>query len=269
MSQLPIDAVLPTLQDRLFDATQVILQAPPGAGKSTRLPLFLLKEGNLPGKIVMLEPRRLAARNIAAYLAAQLGEPVGKQVGYRVRGENKVSTETRLEIVTEGILTRMIQSDPELDGVSLLIFDEYHERSLHADTALALALDVQAGLRDDLKILIMSATLDNAALSGWLPDAAVIVSEGRQFPIHYRHQGIGWQYGWEHDYARAIRKLMMDEPDLRWCSFRGLAKYGVLLTHWKALFLMISSFVSSMVSCPRKSSRLPLLLRRTVTENWF
>lgn len=160
----------------------------------------------------MLEPRRLAARNIAAYLASQLGEPVGKQVGYRVRGENKVSTETRLEIVTEGILTRMIQSDPELEGVSLLIFDEYHERSLHADTALAFALDVQAGLRDDLKILIMSATLDNAALSGWLPEAAVIISEGRQYPISYRHQSIAWQYGWENEYARAIRKLMAEEP---------------------------------------------------------
>ncbi|WP_193390083.1 DEAD/DEAH box helicase, partial [Pantoea vagans] len=183
MSDLPVSAVLPDLLEALDAAPQILLAAPTGAGKSTWLPLQLLRQAKLPGRIIMLEPRRLAARNVAQRLAEQLGEQPGATVGFRMRGENCVGASTRLEVVTEGILTRMLQRDPELSGVSLVILDEFHERSLQADLALALLLDVQQGLRDDLKILLMSATLDNARLSALLPDAPLIVSEGRSYPV--------------------------------------------------------------------------------------
>ncbi|MEV3834438.1 ATP-dependent helicase HrpB [Aeromonas allosaccharophila] len=188
MSQLPIVSVLPELFAALDHHASVILQAPPGAGKSTLLPLELVRQNRLPGRIIMLEPRRLAARNIASFLARQLGENVGERIGLRVRGMSRTSDQTRLEIVTEGVLTRMLQQDPELTGVSLVIFDEFHERSLHADTALAFAIESQQGLRDDLKLLIMSATLDGMALERLLPDAPVIRSEGRGFPIDYHYR---------------------------------------------------------------------------------
>ncbi|HEH9406291.1 TPA: ATP-dependent helicase HrpB [Aeromonas bestiarum] len=193
MSQLPIESVLPALFAAIDSHASVILQAPPGAGKSTLLPLELVRQNRLPGRIIMLEPRRLAARNIAGFLARQLGEQVGERIGLRVRGESRTSARTRLEIVTEGVLTRMLQQDPELAGVSLVIFDEFHERSLHADTALAFAIESQQGLRDDLKLLIMSATLDGMALEALLPDAPVIRSEGRGFPIDYHYRPINRQ----------------------------------------------------------------------------
>ncbi|ATL98663.1 ATP-dependent helicase HrpB [Aeromonas sp. CA23] len=193
MSQLPIVSVLPALFAAIDSHASVILQAPPGAGKSTLLPLELVRQNRLPGRIIMLEPRRLAARNIAGFLARQLGEQVGERIGLRVRGESRTSARTRLEIVTEGVLTRMLQQDPELAGVSLVIFDEFHERSLHADTALAFAIESQQGLRDDLKLLIMSATLDGMALESLLPYAPVIRSEGRGFPIDYHYRPINRQ----------------------------------------------------------------------------
>ncbi|EKP0279499.1 ATP-dependent helicase HrpB [Aeromonas bestiarum] len=193
MSQLPIVSVLPALFAAIDSHASVILQAPPGAGKSTLLPLELVRQNRLPGRIIMLEPRRLAARNIAGFLARQLGEQVGERIGLRVRGESRTSARTRLEIVTEGVLTRMLQQDPELAGVSLVIFDEFHERSLHADTALAFAIESQQGLRDDLKLLIMSATLDGMALESLLPCAPVIRSEGRGFPIDYHYRPINRQ----------------------------------------------------------------------------
>lgn len=193
LSQLPIVSVLPALFAAIDSHASVILQAPPGAGKSTLLPLELVRQNRLPGRIIMLEPRRLAARNIAGFLARQLGEPVGERIGLRVRGESRTSARTRLEIVTEGVLTRMLQQDPELAGVSLVIFDEFHERSLHADTALAFAIESQQGLRDDLKLLIMSATLDGMALEALLPGAPVIRSEGRGFPIDYHYRPINRQ----------------------------------------------------------------------------
>lgn len=193
LSQLPIVSVLPALFAAIDSHASVILQAPPGAGKSTLLPLELVRQNRLPGRIIMLEPRRLAARNIAGFLARQLGEQVGERIGLRVRGESRTSARTRLEIVTEGVLTRMLQQDPELAGVSLVIFDEFHERSLHADTALAFAIESQQGLRDDLKLLIMSATLDGMALEALLPDAPVIRSEGRGFPIDYHYRPINRQ----------------------------------------------------------------------------
>lgn len=188
LSSLPIVPVLPELFAALDNHTSVILQAPPGAGKSTLLPLELVRQHRLPGRTIMLEPRRLAARNIASFLARQLGEKVGERIGLRVRGESRTSSQTRLEIVTEGVLTRMLQQDPELTGVSLVIFDEFHERSLHADTALAFAIESQQGLRDDLKLLVMSATLDGMALERLLPGAPVVRSEGRGFPIEYHYR---------------------------------------------------------------------------------
>ncbi|MBM5006711.1 ATP-dependent helicase HrpB [Vibrio parahaemolyticus] len=187
MSQLPIEAVMPQLLTAVKHQHQVILKAAPGAGKSTYFPLQLIQTQVVTGKVIMLEPRRLAARNIARYLAEQLGEQVGQRVGYRVRGETKVSASTQLEIVTEGVMTRMIQNDPELDGVDLLIFDEFHERSIHADTALALSLEVQEALRDDLKLVVMSATLDQEALQSLLPEACYIDSEGRSFAVETRY----------------------------------------------------------------------------------
>lgn len=181
---LPIFATLPELHAHLHDQRILVLQAPPGAGKSTVLPLELLDEPWLAGRrILMLEPRRLAARAVAARMAALRGERLGDTVGYRVRFESQVSSRTRVEVLTEGILTRRLQGDPALAGVGLVIFDEFHERSLHADLALALCRDVQRGLRDDLRLLIMSATLDASALRASLGAAPTITAPGRQFPV--------------------------------------------------------------------------------------
>jgi len=187
-STLPIESVLDKIKSSLSVTSQVILQAPPGAGKSTYLPYTMVADKWFTGKIIMLEPRRLAARNIATYLASLLNEAVGNTIGYRMRGESRVSKATRLEIVTEGVLTRLIQNDPELTGIDLVIFDEFHERNLQGDLSLALALDIQAGLRDSLKLLVMSATLDNHQLQTQLPDAHFISTEGRGFPIEYIYQ---------------------------------------------------------------------------------
>ena len=190
MSLLPVASVLPELLHALRHAPQVLLNAPTGAGKSTWLPLQILHEGGIDGRILLLEPRRLAARNVAQRLAELVNEKPGETVGYRMRAETCVGPNTRLEVVTEGILTRMIQHDPELSGVGLVILDEFHERSLQADLALALLLDVQQGLRDDLKLLIMSATLDNERLQRLLAEAPTIVSEGRAYPVERRYQSL-------------------------------------------------------------------------------
>ena len=189
MISLPIDAVLPALREALAQRHEAVLEAPPGAGKTTRVPLALLNEPWLAGQtILMLEPRRLAARAAAERLASELGEKVGETVGYRIRLDSKVGPRTRIEVVTEGILTRRLQDDPALEGVGLVIFDEYHERSLDADLALALSLNGRELLRDDspLKILLMSATLEGERLSALLDDAPVISSEGRMFPVQMR-----------------------------------------------------------------------------------
>ncbi|WP_046785147.1 ATP-dependent helicase HrpB [Pseudomonas putida] len=189
MISLPIDAALPALRHALENRHEAVLEAPPGAGKTTRVPLALLNEPWLAGQtIVMLEPRRLAARAAAERLASELGEKVGETVGYRIRLDSKVGPNTRIEVVTEGILTRRLQADPALEGVGLLIFDEFHERSLDADLALALSLNGRELLRDDppLKILLMSATLEGERLSRLLDDAPVISSEGRMYPVDIR-----------------------------------------------------------------------------------
>jgi ATP-dependent helicase HrpB len=188
MNRLPIDEVLPELRNALARHTAVVLQAPPGAGKTTHVPLALLGESWLAGRsILMLEPRRLAARAAAARMAQLREEAVGETVGYRIRFESRVSGRTRIEVLTEGILTRRIQNDQALEGVGLVIFDEFHERHLHADLALALTLDSQRNLRDDLKILVMSATLDGAAVSKLLGEAPLVTSTGRSFPVDVRY----------------------------------------------------------------------------------
>ena len=193
MATLPITAVLPELFAALQAGNQVILQAPPGAGKSTLLPLQLVQQQLVAARILLLEPRRLAARNIALFMAGQLNQQVGELIGYRMRGETKVSKATRLEVVTEGVLTRMLQQDPELSGYDLIIFDEFHERSLNADIGLAFALEVQQGLRDDLKLLVMSATLDSAGLQQLLPDAPLISCEGRCYPVSFSYHPLDLQ----------------------------------------------------------------------------
>ncbi|WP_397455694.1 ATP-dependent helicase HrpB [Pseudomonas versuta] len=189
MISLPIDEVLPALRQALRERHEAVLEAPPGAGKTTRVPLALLNEPWLAGqKILMLEPRRLAARAAAERLASELGEKVGETVGYRIRLDSKVGPDTRIEVVTEGILTRRLQHDPALEGVGLLIFDEFHERSLDADLALALSLNGRELFRDEqpLKILLMSATLEGERLASLLDDAPVLRSEGRMYPVAMR-----------------------------------------------------------------------------------
>lgn len=211
----PVLSVLPEVKEKLIHHRVVILEAPPGAGKSTVLPLHLLGEPWLGDKkIILLEPRRLAARSVAMRMADIRKQEIGQTIGYRVRFENRVSKSTRLEVVTEGILTRVIQNDNALEGVGLLIFDEFHERSLHADLSLALSLQVQQVLRDDLRILIMSATLDGDLLSERL-HAPVVRSAGRQYPVTVQyvppmeHTPVAMQV------AKAIRKaLREDEGDL-------------------------------------------------------
>ena len=201
MNSLPIDAQLPALREALACRHEAVLEAPPGAGKTTRVPLALLDQPWLAGqRIVMLEPRRLAARAAAERLASELGEKVGETVGYRIRLDSKVGPRTRIEVVTEGILARRLQDDPALEGVGLVIFDEFHERSLDADLALALCLNGRTMFRSDdsgeppLKILLMSATLEGERLAALLGDAPVLRSEGRMFPVA-QHWGAPWQAG--------------------------------------------------------------------------
>lgn len=190
MTKLPIDDILPELCASLEQAPNAVVQAAPGAGKTTRIPLRLLdtpwREG---GKIIILEPRRLAARAAARRMAQTLDEPVGKTVGYRIQLDNKTGPDTIIEVVTEGILTRRLQSDPSLEGVAAVIFDEFHERNLQADLGLALCLDCQAGLRENLRILVMSATLDVAPIAELMGDVPVIASAGRAFPVETRYLG--------------------------------------------------------------------------------
>lgn len=186
---LPIEPLLPKIRQHLASSSALVLEAPPGAGKTTFVPLALLEEPWLRGQsIVMLEPRRLAARAAANRMASMLGEKPGGRVGYRTRLDSQVGPQTRLEVVTEGILTRRLQADPGLEGVGLLIFDEFHERSLQADLGLALALEVQA-LRDDLRLLVMSATLDGGAVAHLMGNAPRVTSEGRGFPVDVQHLG--------------------------------------------------------------------------------
>jgi ATP-dependent helicase HrpB len=191
-SGLPIDEILPALCAALTRHRNAVVEAPPGAGKSTVVPIALLDEPWVRGrKIIMLEPRRLATRAVAARMASTLGEAAGETVGYRMRQETRVGKRTRIEVVTEGVFTRMLQSDPALEGVAAVLFDEFHERSLHADTGLAFALDSQENLNPELKLLVMSATLDGAAVAGLLGDAPVVTAAGRVHPVVIQYAGTG------------------------------------------------------------------------------
>ena len=196
--ELPIDAQLPAIRQALAAHSRVLLVAEPGAGKTTRVPLALLNEAwclgeRGAGRLLLLEPRRVAARLAAGFMAESLGQRVGETVGYRMRGESRVGPNTRLEVVTQGVLTRMLQDDPLLEGVGGIVFDEFHERSLEADLGLALALDAQS-VRDDLRLLVMSATLDVEALLGVLGEATPLLeSQGRSFPVETRYRPLSFR----------------------------------------------------------------------------
>ena len=210
---LPIDAILPDLRRALGAHNAAVLVAPPGAGKTTRVPLVLAEEfWASDKKILVLEPRRLAARAAADRMARTLGEQVGDTVGLRVRFGSKVSRRTRIEVVTEGVFTRLILDDPALDGIAAVLFDEFHERSLDADLGLALTLEAQQGLRDDLKLLVMSATLDGARVAAILRDAPVIASEGRAFPVETRYLGRDPRASLEAQMADAVTRAVRADP---------------------------------------------------------
>ena len=229
----PIAELLPEIRRTLSTGTRLVLEAPPGAGKTTQVPLALLDAEWLAGRrIVMLEPRRVAARAAAQFMAKQLGESVGETVGYRIRFENKVTANTRIEVVTEGILTRMLQDDAMLEGVGAILFDEFHERHLAGDLGLALALDVQAGLREDLRLVAMSATLDGEKLAAFL-DAPRLSSAGRSFPVRVAHFPARRDEAIEHKVKRAVEHALAEHPGdvlVFLPGQREIAKVEALLT---------------------------------------
>jgi ATP-dependent helicase HrpB len=225
LPDLPIIEAVPPLLAALQDGRGVLLEAPPGAGKSTIVPLVLLDSPWLQGrKILMLEPRRLAARAVATRMAALLGEPVGRTVGFRTRLETKVSRESRIEVLTEGILTRMLQSDSALGGVGCVIFDEFHERSLNADLGLALCIEAQQALREDLRIVVMSATLDPQALAQVLPEAAVVTARGRSFDVATHYVARRPEVHAELQAAQVIRAALRDHAGDVLCFLPGAAE---------------------------------------------
>jgi ATP-dependent helicase HrpB len=229
---LPINEALPALLAALSDRPNAVLVAPPGAGKTTSVPLALLDaDWAKGGKIIMLAPRRLAARAAASRMANLLGESVGQTVGYRVRLDSKVSDKTRIEVVTEGIFTRMILGDPELTGVVGVIFDEVHERNLEGDLALALALDAQAGLRDDLRLLAISATLDGARFGGLMGDAPLIESAGRMFPVETRYVGATPQVPLEIQAANVAVRALGEGPGDVLVFLPGVGEINRALSH--------------------------------------
>jgi len=227
MNTLPVDSIIPALKEALRTRSSAVLVAAPGAGKTTRVPLALLDEPWLAGRrILMLEPRRLAARAAARYMAASLGEQVGDTVGYRVRLDTRVGPATRIEVVTEGVLTRMLQADPALEDTGLVIFDEFHERSLHADLGLALCLEAQSVLRDDLRILVMSATLDAEPVAALLGDAPVLTSEGRAYPVETRYLDRRVEGAIERSSSAGFRKRSRRNREISWSFCRERERFA-------------------------------------------
>src|SRR5258706_5324931 len=234
---LPIDPALRELTAALRAQSAAVLVAPPGAGKTTRVPLVLAAEPWAAGqKLIVLEPRRLAARAAAARMAATLGEPVGASVGYRVRFGSKVSAATRVEVVTEGVFTRLILDDPSLAGVAAVLFDEFHERSLDADLGLALARDGQQALRPELKLLGMSATLDGARVGKLLGDAPVIESAGRAFPVETRYLGRDARAPIERQVADAVTRALRAETGSLLVFLPAAAAIRPTQTRWRGRF---------------------------------
>jgi ATP-dependent helicase HrpB len=244
-TNLPINQALPALLAALAIGPNAVLAAPPGAGKTTSVPLALLDSPWLSGgKIIMLAPRRLAARAAAARMASLLGEVVGQTVGYRVRLDTKVGAKTRIEVVTEGVFTRMILDDPELSGVAAVIFDEVHERNLEGDLALALALDSQAGLREDIRLLAMSATLDGARISGLMGQAPVIESAGRMFPIQTHYVGASLGVPLEIQSATIAVRALGEGPGDVLVFLPGVAEINRAASHLGAKYLAGVTVVS-------------------------
>ena len=224
-SRFPISDVLGEIESALSSVNNVVIAAPPGAGKTTIVPIHLLKSNWMKdGKIILIEPRRLAARAAARRMAHMLGEELGQTVGYRMRLDNRVGKTTKIEVVTEGVFTRMVLDDPELSGIACVIFDEFHERALEADFGLALALDVQSGFREDLRIIVMSATLDIDEISRIMPEAKTIVSEGRSYPIDIRYKPRKPQIKIEHVVADAVLDVLKTEEGSILCFLPGMGE---------------------------------------------
>ena len=276
-SPLPIDAALPGLTAALRAQNAAVLVAPPGAGKTTRVPLVLKGEAWAQNarRILVLEPRRLAARAAAERMAQTLGERVGDTVGLRVRYVSKVSRRTRIEIITEGVFTRLILDDPMLEGVAAVLFDEFHERSLDADLGLALARDVQQGLRADLRILVMSATIDGARIAKLLGDAPVIESEGRAFPVDTRYVGRDAR-PIEPQVADTIARAMRAEPGSLLAFLPGAAEirrtFGLLdgrtepATDVVTLYGALASDEQDRAIAPAPAGRRKIVLATSIAE---
>jgi ATP-dependent helicase HrpB len=244
LPRLPISEALPALLEALQQHRAVIVQAPPGAGKSTLVPLALAQSPRLATrKILMLEPRRVAARAVASRMASLLAEPVGKRVGYRTRLDTRVSHDTRIEVVTEGILTRMLQEDSSLAGVGCVIFDEFHERSIHADLGLALCLEAQETLRDDLRLLIMSATLDMEPLQHLLSDAATVTSAGRSFAVETHYIARRTEWSLEQQTAQVLVRAQQEHAGDALCFLPGAAEIRRVQQTLEALNLPPSTHV--------------------------
>lgn len=272
---LPAYTIADTVNQRLQDRSCMVITAPPGAGKSTLLPLTILNGFVKEGKILMLEPRRLAARQIAERMASMIGEPVGKTVGYRVRFEQKVSAETRIEVLTEGILTRMLVNDPTLEGVSAIIFDEFHERSLNSDVALALTREAQQILRPDLRIIIISATIDATTICQSL-GAEHISCEGRMFPVEVIHtQDEAQEQNCAEIVAHVIRQahrehegdilaFLPGEADIRRCQ--ELLTDALGSTHIRPLYGMLSPKEQQEAIAPSAEGERKVVLSTPIAE---
>ena len=249
---LPINAVLPELLLALRDASNAVLIAPPGAGKTTMVAPALLKEAWCNGQILLLSPRRLAARMAAERIAELMGEPVGGLVGYATRMDSKQSAATRILVLTEGIFRNRIIADPELAGVSAVLFDEVHERSIDSDFGLALALEAQAAFRPDLRLIAMSATLDGARFSKLMGDAPLVESEGKSWPLELRYVGRRAEQPIEDEMARAVRKALAEEQGDILVFLPGTREIDRTAERWLGL-----AADTSFTSCTGKSTRPP------------